>query len=109
MHAKHPKILPLLAKRAGVPLQRAEVLWGDALRYATQNSAVVESAEYWKLAVDRLIDSIAAEPLQLRATPFGFGPLVRLPGQLWLHGLTAQQAMMSIATNSAQCWQRLAC
>lgn len=109
MHAKYPKILPWLAKKASVPLKRAEVLWGNALRYATQHVDVVESPEYWKLAIDRLIDLLATESEQRRARPFGFGPLVRLPAQLWLHGLTAQQAMMSIAANSAHWWQRRTC
>ena len=109
MHAKYPKILPWVAKKAQIPLTRAEVLWGDALRYATRKSAVVESPEYWKLAVERLIDLIAAESRKLKAMPFGFGPMVRLPAQFWLHGLAAQQAMMRIAANSAQSWQRRTC
>lgn len=109
MHARYPKVLPWLATQAGVPLKRAEALWGNALRYATQKSDVIESPEYWKLAVDRLIDLLAAESRELRARPFGFGPMVRLPARLWLHGLTAQHAMMSIAANSAHWWQRRAC
>jgi hypothetical protein len=109
MHAKYPKILPWLANKSGVPLKRAEAHWATALRYATRKSEVVESPEYWKLAVGRLVDLIATESMELRATPFGFGPMVRLPAQLWLHGLTAQQAMMSIAANSAHWWQRRAC
>jgi len=109
MHAKYPKILPWLAKKAGVPLKRAEVLWGNALRHATQKAAVVESPEYWKLAVEGVIDLITAESRELRARPFGFGPMVRLPAQLWLHSMTAQQAMVSIAANSAHWWQRRTC
>jgi len=109
MHTNYPKILPWLANQAGVPLARAEVLWGDALRHASRKPAGVESPEYWKLAVDRLIELIAAESRKLRAMPCGFGPLIRLPAQLWLHGLAAQQAMFSIAANSASWWQRRAC
>ena len=108
MRAKYPKMLPWLAKKAGVPLSRAEELWGNALRYATQKSDVVESPRYWKLAVERLVELLDGESRELRAMPFGFGPMVRLPAQLWLHGLTAQQALMSIASNSAQWWQRRA-
>lgn len=109
MRAKYPKMLPWMAKRAGVPLERAEVLWGDAVRYATRKAAVVESPEYWKLAVEQVIVLIAAEARELRAMPFGFGPLVRLPAQLWLHGLTAQQALLRVAVNSASRWQRQTC
>jgi len=106
MHAKYPKILPWLAKKAGVPLKRAEVLWKEALRFSTLRSERIESPEYWKLAVDRLLELLAAESRKLSAMPFGFGPLVRLPARLWLHGLTAQQALLGIAANSARsaCW-----
>lgn len=109
MHANTPKILPWLAKQAGVPPARAEALWHKALRHARHNSPAIESPEYWKLAVDRLIALLAAEARRIRAMPFGFGPLVRLPAQLWLHGLTAQQAMFSIAANSSRWWQRRTC
>jgi len=109
MHAKYPKILPWMARNAGVPLERAEALWGDALRYATRKAAVVESPEYWKLAVERLVDLLAAEARKLRAMPFGLGPMVRLPARLWLHGLTAQQALLRVAANSACWWRRQAC
>ena len=108
MHAKYPKILPWLAKKAGVPLKRAETLWVDALRYSTQNSKMVESSEYWGLAINRLLDLLETESRKLRAMPFGFGPMVRLPAQIWLHSFTAQQAMVSIAANSAYWWQRRA-
>lgn len=109
MRAKYPKILPWLASKAGVPLARAERLWGETLRHATKYSTIVESPEYWQLAVDRLIELIALESRERRAMPFGFGPLMRLPAQLWLYGLTAQQAMLDIAANSARWWQRRAC
>lgn len=109
MKQKYPKILPWLASQARIPLSRAEVLWGDALRHATRQAAIVESPEYWKLAVDRLIELIAFESRKLRAMPCGFGPLIRLPAQLWLHGLAAQHAMIGIAANSARWWQRRAC
>jgi len=109
MHAKYPKILPWLASKAGVPVERAEALWGDALRYATRKAAVVESPEYWQQAVERLVDLLAAEARERRAMPFGLGPLVRLPARLWLHGLTAQQAMLRVTANSACWWQRQTC
>jgi len=106
MHTNTPKILPWLASQAGVPLARAETLWRVALRHAQLKSPVIESPAYWKLAVDHLVELLATESRKLRAMPCGFGPLVRLPAQLWLHGLTAQQAMLSIAANSAHWWQR---
>lgn len=109
MKEKNPKILPWLAKKAGIPPSRAEELWVEAVRYATQEADIVESPEYWKAAVDHLIESIAAESLERRAAPFGLGPLVRLPARLWLQGLDAQQALVTVAANSARFWQRRAC
>lgn len=107
MKGKSPKILPWLAKKAGVPLPRAEELWVEAVRHATQQADIVESPEYWKSAVDHLVESIAAESLQRRAAPFGLGPLVRLPARLWLQGLDAQQALVTAA--AARFWQQRAC
>lgn len=66
MKPKTPMILPWLAKKAGVPDERAEALWIDALRDATRDCALVESPEYWKAAVDHLLASIAAESLLRR-------------------------------------------
>ena len=106
MKGKSPKILPWIARKAGVPLERAEELWIDAVIYATQRADIVESPEYWKAAVDRLLALIAAESLQRSSAPFGLGPLVRLPGRLWLHSLDAQQALLTVAANSARYWQR---
>jgi hypothetical protein len=107
MKAKSPKSLPWLAKKAGIPLARAEALWIEAVRYATQQAEIVESPEYWKAAVDHLLESIADEAQQRRAAPFGLGPLVRLPARLWLHGLDAQQALMT--ATAARFWRQRVC
>ena len=109
MKGKIPKILPGLASKAGIPLERAAALWVDAVRYATQKSDIVESPEYWQAAVEHLLLLLADESRERRAAPFGLGPLVRLPGRLWLQGLDAQQALLSVAANSARFWQRRAC
>lgn len=106
MKGKSPKLLPWVAKKAGVPLPRAEELWIEAVRYATQQADIVESPEYWKAAVDRLLELIDAESLRRGAAPFGLGPLVRLPARLWLHSLDAQQALVTVAANSARYWQQ---
>ena len=92
---KNPKMLPWLAKKAGIPFARAEELWREAQRLATRNCAVVESPEYWKTATDHLRDLIAAESCTVP-----FAPLARLPVQLWLHGLAFQESLLAIATNS---------
>ncbi|MGB7992069.1 MAG: hypothetical protein WCF44_21910 [Candidatus Methylophosphatis roskildensis] len=61
MRPKFPKMLPWLAKSAGVPIARAEELWADAIRYATIETGWVETPEYWKVAVDRLLELLQTE------------------------------------------------
>ncbi len=61
MRPKFPKMLPWLAKSAGVPIARAEGLWADAIRYATIETGWVETPEYWKVAVDRLLELLQTE------------------------------------------------
>lgn len=63
MRPKTPKLLPWLAKSAGIPLDRAEELWADAIRYATLKTGWVETPEYWKVAHDRLLKLVEAEAL----------------------------------------------
>jgi len=95
---KSPKMLPWLAKKAGIPFPRAEELWLEAVSHATLNCAVGDSPEFWKAAIDHLTDGIAAESLARRIAPFA--PLAGLPAQLWLHGLALQKNLAAIAANA---------
>lgn len=76
MHPKTPKMLPWLAKSAGVPIARAEELWADAIRYATVETGWVDTPEYWKVASRRLVELLRAEPLTCR--PPKLAPWVRV-------------------------------
>ena len=87
-----PKILPWLARRAGVPIDRAEALWQDAVRETDRAGIAAESSDYWKATVNRLMAKLAAESQRRRAAPFGFGPLLHLPVRLALIGLAANEA-----------------
>jgi len=55
----YPKILPWVASKAGVRGAKAEILWMEALRDASDRCSVRESSEYWKVAVDHLLASLA--------------------------------------------------
>ena len=60
MRERHPKILPWVARRAGVSGDKAEVLWMEALRDASDNKgAAAQSSEYWEMAVNHLHASLA--------------------------------------------------
>lgn len=50
---KPPKILPWIARQAGVPEARAEELWAEAIRHATERTAWVGTSDYWKAALGR--------------------------------------------------------
>lgn len=63
MRPKTPKMLPWLAKSAGLPIARVEELWTDAIRHATIETGWVETPAYWKSAVDRLLELLEAEAL----------------------------------------------
>ena len=109
MKPRYPKILPWLAKEAGIPSDRAEALWVAALRDARRDRALAESPEYWKSAVDHLLERIAAESMVRRAAPFGWGSLMRLPASLWLHGLTTSEALFAIGVKTASSFQQRPC
>lgn len=58
---KTPKFLPWIARRSGVPEPRAEELWAEALRYATEHTGPIETSDYWKTANNRWLALIEAE------------------------------------------------
>ena len=98
----YPKMLSWQARKADIPDDTAEAFWIEALRDATDECAVVESPEYWRSAVDHLLQRISNESLARRAAPFGWGSLARLPARQWLHGLTTVEAMFSIGLRTAR-------
>jgi hypothetical protein len=58
---KTPKMLPWLARKAGISDTRAEALWAEAIVCATERTGWVGTSEYWKVAADRLIELIELE------------------------------------------------
>ena len=72
-----PMILPWLAHKAGIGERRAETLWhGRPQRHAaTRHGLKAETPAYWKAAMDRLLELIAAESLREDAASFGWRPL----------------------------------
>lgn len=81
-YPKTPKILPWLAKKAGISESRAATLWHDAERWAARR-ATFGSSLYFKLAVDRLLELAAAESLRADAASFGWRPWARAQARLW--------------------------
>jgi hypothetical protein len=97
--AEHPpQVLHWLARKALMPMDRAKASWRLALRDAARSGAAPGSPEYWKSATGDLLATINAETLQLRAAPFGFGPMLRLPARIWLLGLISTEAIAVAGT-----------
>jgi hypothetical protein len=79
-----PMILPWLAHKAGIDERRAETLWLAARRYAsTHHGLEAETPAYWKAAMDRLLELIAAESLREDNASFGWRPWLRAQSRCW--------------------------
>ncbi len=102
MKPAYPKILPWLARKAGIPDSAAEAMWLDAVREATSECCVIESPQYWKSASDHLAARIASESLAHHAAPMWWRSLTRLPAMHWLHGVTTAEAVFAIGLKFAQ-------
>lgn len=89
-HPKTPKILPWLARKAGISTSRAAELWHDAERWAERRASVGTSG-YYKLAVDRLLELAAAESLREDAASFGWRPWARAQARLWAVSMQVAQ------------------
>ena len=102
VHDRTPKILPWLARKAGIAERRAETLWHAAQRYAAVHGGETGTPVYWKLAMDRLLELIAAETLREDAASFGLRRWARLNARLWQAPVALLDA---VALNSARGWR----
>lgn len=99
-----PKLLPWLARKAGIDERRAEMLWDAAQRHAARRTGAQETPDYWRVAMDRLHELIAAESLREDAASFGWRRWARLHGQLVQAPLAVIDALM---LNSLRGWRTL--
>ncbi|MCK9284460.1 MAG: hypothetical protein M0P39_09280 [Rhodocyclaceae bacterium] len=91
---KSPKLLPWLARSAGLSDARIGQLWLDATQYAANATGEHETHRYWKVAHERLIDLVDAESM-LCASSREAAPWIMLQthismGALVLTGLIAE-------------------
>lgn len=63
-----PKMLPFLARKAGISDTRAEALWEQAIAYAAGRTIWVDTPDYWKATVNRLVELMNLESQALRST-----------------------------------------
>lgn len=71
-----PKLLPWLAKQAGIDQDRAITLWQRAERIASE-SELTNTAAYWQSAMEQFRILLARESLQMDIASLGMRPLAR--------------------------------
>lgn len=98
---KTPKMLPWLARKAGISEARAEALWVEAIRHATVQTGWVGTPEYLRIATERWNELIAAES-ELAGSPIS--PMASAQAKLVMLPFIAWQGYSVVA---ASAWQRL--
>lgn len=98
---KTPKLLPWQARKAGVSLERAEVLWNKAIREATADTGWVGTSEFWDFAETRFRELLEAERSTLCAPQIE--SLVRSQTRLGMLPLIAAEQMVTVMSAN---WQR---
>lgn len=101
-----PKLLPWLAKKAGLREERAAVLWQAAERHADRH-AKAGSANWHAIAVDRLLELVAAESLREDAASFGWRPWARAQSRLIATSMKVAGEFADLAPRALRTWERV--
>lgn len=99
---KAPKILPWIAKKAGISDELALKLWRRACGEAEQLCGQSEGSEYWGLAIERFL-SLAEEEATVTA-PEKLTPAPRL-SWMWRHQSRMSLLGLMAAQNTYHYWQ----
>jgi len=95
-----PKLLPWIARRNGVPRERAEALWRQALALADfRFPDARESSDYWAYAL-RTLDKLVACEGAAMIEPAALEQ--RSPARSAVPIITAQQRMGALAFDAAE-------
>ncbi len=102
---KPPKLLPWLARRAGVSDERALALWHQALDEATGDGAGVDEATFWKASMTHFRALLEREARVEELS--GLNPWFNLHDRLWRGGsLFLADAVIAGMSRSACLWRR---
>jgi hypothetical protein len=103
-HIRTPKLLPWLAREAGIGERRAETLWREALRHAGIRDPESARSDQWAAAVARLRVLLSAESSREDVASFGWRPWSRaLAGVL----ATRMEALDAFTQGSVRAWRIL--
>lgn len=98
-----PKILPWIARKAGISDELALKLWRRALSEAEYLIGKPEGSEYWGLTVERFLSIVEDE---VGTTPtYGLTPAPRLS---WMWHQQTKMSLLSLkaAENTYNFWQK---
>lgn len=98
---RFPKLLPWLARKAGIEERRAEALWREACRQTTLRAARGTSPHH-AAAMERFIELLTAETQRADAACFGLRTWVRVQTALWR---TPAAIFDAAALNLARNWR----
>lgn len=99
---KAPKILPWIARKAGISDELALKLWRRAISEAEHLTGKSEGSEYWGLAVERFLSIVENE---VGSTPsYSLTPAPRL-SWMWQHQTRISLLSLMAAQNAYQFWQ----
>lgn len=96
-----PKLLPWLARKAGIEERRAETLWRDASRQAALRTGRGTSAHH-AAAMERFIELLTAETQRADTACFGLRTWARVQANLWR---TPAAIFDAAALNLARNWR----
>ena len=99
---KAPKILPWIARKAGISDELALKLWRRAISEAEYLTGKAEGSEYWGLAVERFLDIVEDEVG--RAPQYGPTPVPRL-SWMWRHQSRISLMSLIATQNTCHFWQ----
>lgn len=99
---KAPKILPWIARKAGISDELALKLWRRAAGEAEELAGCCTSSDYFHLAVERFIDLADSESEASLAPQTLCNPRV---SWLWRHQSRMSQLSLLAAQNTYRLWQ----
>lgn len=95
---KTPKLLPWLARSAGLSDARTEELWLESCRYAQNLTDEVDTPRYWKVSHERLIDLVDAD--STRRCPAEAMPFVMIQNHLSMALLVITDLVASVSATA---------
>jgi hypothetical protein len=99
---KAPKLLPWIARKAGIGDELALKLWRRAAGESEELVGCCDTADYYRLAMERFIDLVEAES-EAHHVP----QALEIPriGWLWRHQNRMSQLGLLAARNTCRFWQ----